>query len=334
MRHHAIWILGFAFLFAASLPAQTRSSTQKVIFDTDIGDDIDDAFALGLALSSTELQVLGVTTAWGNTELRAQLVSRMLCDLDLANIPVSAGPRTTANNGFTQAKWALQYQVPEKGWPDAITFTLGEIRKNPGEITLISVAPLTNVGKLIDTDPEMFRKLKRVVIMGGSIYRRYGDLGYSPDRGPEPEYNIKMDITSARKLLASGVPVYMMPLDSTQLKLQEIERNVLFTHGSALTDDLTLLYHQWSASTQNPTPTLFDAMAVAYAIDPNLCPTTAMRIEVDDAGFTRVTAGPPNTNVCLNSSSEQFFKFYIDRILKNNLGAHRSASTCAQQIAH
>src|SRR5581483_3962387 len=201
MRPSQVWTLvvffiaATSFLFAQS--SQPASTAQKVIFDTDIGDDIDDAFALGLAVSSPELQVLGVTTAWGNTGLRAQLAARMLCDLDLENIPVSAGPHTTANNGFTQAKWASQYRAPDEGWPDAIKFILDEIRQHPGEITLISVAPLTNVGKLIDTDTETFRRLKCVVIMGGSINRRYGDLGYLPDRGAEPEYNIKMDVASA-----------------------------------------------------------------------------------------------------------------------------------------
>lgn len=321
----SLLLLIAAFVFAQDSPRANdqgpKPVPQKVIFDTDIGDDIDDAFALGLAVSSPELRILGVTTAWGNTGLRAQLASRMLCDLGLSDIPVSAGPRTDSTNAFTQARWASQYKAPEQGWPDAITFTLDQIRRYPNQITLIAIAPLSNIGKLIDTDPDTFRKLKRVVMMGGSIYRRYGDLGYTPDRGPEPEYNIKMDVPAAKKLFASGVPLYVMPLDSTQLKLQEVERNIIFTHSSPLTDDLTLLYHQWSAATQNPTPTLFDAMAVAYAIQPDLCPTTLMHIEVDDNGLTRVSAGTPNTNVCLNSSSEKLFHFYVHRILND----HRSA---------
>jgi purine nucleosidase len=338
MRIHRICALVILFLGLASfcVAAQSANSTsnpQKVIFDTDIGDDIDDAFALGLAVSSPELKVLGVTTAWGNTKFRAQLSARLLCDFDLGDIPVSAGPRTNASNVFTQAKWASQYRAPENGWPDAVQFILDQIRRNPGEITLISVAPFSNVGKLIDTDPDTFRKLKRVVIMGGSIHRRYGDLGYLPDRGPEPEYNIKMDVPSARKLFASGVPTYMMPLDSTQLKLQEVERNIIFTHGSALTDDLALLYYQWSAATQNPTPTLFDAMAVAYAVEPDLCPTTPMHIEVDDSGLTRATSGTPNANVCLNSSSERFFHFYIQRILSNRMGSRHTTNVCGQRGA-
>ncbi len=295
--------------------ATAASGKQKIILDTDIGDDIDDAFALGLALSSPKLQVMGVTTAWGDTDLRARLAARFLVETDHSDVPVAAGPGTMAKSTFTQTRWASQFPEPQKGWPDAIDFVLNTIRRNPGQITLISIAPFSNVGALIDRDPATFRKLKKVVIMGGSIHRGYGDLGYTPDRGPSPEYNILMDISSARKLFASGVPLYVMPLDSTQLKLDLVKRNALFSQGTPLTDALTLLYHQWTSSTNNPTPTLFDPMAVSFAIDPSLCPTQAMRIAIDDKGYTRVEPGEPNANVCLQSDSDRFFHFYIPAVL-------------------
>ncbi len=73
-----------------------------------------------------------------------------------------------------------------------------------------------NVGAAIEKDPDTFRELKRVVLMGGSIKRGYGDIGYGPPHGPEPEWNILNDIPSAQKLFAAGVPLFVMPLDSTQ----------------------------------------------------------------------------------------------------------------------
>ncbi|MFZ0661841.1 MAG: nucleoside hydrolase [Acidobacteriaceae bacterium] len=301
----------------AAIAQDTVPRPQKVIFDTDIGDDIDDAFALGLLLSNPEVEVLGVTTDYGNTDLRARLVERYLCSVGKSDIPVAAGPRTPAKSVFTQARWAKWF--PDRQWPDAIDFTLNEIRKYPGQVTLISVSPLSNVGALIDRDPATFRKLKRVVIMGGSIRRGYGDLGYRRDRGPDPEYNILMDIPAAQKLFASRVPLYVMPLDSTQLKLDETRRNVIFSESKPLTDTLALLYHDWTASTLNPTPTLFDAMAAAYTLRPDLCPTTPMHIVVDDKGFTREEPGPANAQVCLQSNPNEFFKFYIHWILKQNL---------------
>ncbi len=295
--------------------AQAPAEKQKVIFDTDIGDDIDDAFALALAVSSPKLDVIGVTTAWGDTDLRARLAEHLLKAMGRGEIPVVAGPKTNAASTFTQARWARLEAEPSNGWPDATSFTLDAIRRNPGQITLIAIAPFSNVGALIDKDPATFRKLRKVVLMGGSIHRRYGDLGYFPDRGPEPEYNIVMDVASSKKLFTSGVPIEMMPLDSTQLKFDEVMRNTLFSQSTPTTDALLSLYEEWRASTGNPTPTLFDAMAVAEAIDPALCPTTPMHIEIDDKGFTRPVAGTPNAQVCLDSDSDRFFHFYIPAVL-------------------
>lgn len=293
----------------------TDSGVQKVILDSDIGDDIDDAFALALAESSPKLQLLGVTTAWGDTALRAQLTARFLRETGHADVPVYAGAATHANSIFTQAKWAGAGPKPANGWPNGVDFILDTIRKYPDQVTLISIAPFTNIGAAIERDPATFRKLRRVVIMGGSVRRGYGDLGYLPDHGPEPEYNVMMDIPAAQKLFTSGVPLYVMPLDSTQLKLDEVLRGILFSQDTRITNALLPLYEEWANSTQNPTPTLFDAMAVAAAIDPSLCPTQPMHIEVDEKGFTRETGGAPNANVCLASDSDRFFHFYVPAIL-------------------
>lgn len=330
MKHHISIALSLSLLLLSQGSAFAQSAVptrDKIIFDTDIGDDIDDAFALGLLLSSPEVDLLGVTTAYGNTHLRARLVKRYLCGVGECSIPVSVGPESASKSIFTQARWAERY--PDETRPDAISFILDAIRKNPAQITLISVAPLTNVGALIDRDPATFRKLKRVVIMGGSIRRRFGDLGYLPDRGPEPEYNIRMDIPAARKLFSSGVPLYVMPLDATLLELDEVKRDILFSQSTPLTDTLTLLYYQWTASTQNPTPTLFDAMAVAYALDPDLCPTQPMHILIDDKGYTRTEPGDANSNVCLQSSSDKFFDFYMHRVLNSKM--HSDPAQSAQR---
>ena len=72
------------------------------------------------------------------------------------------------------------------------------VRQHPCEITLIGIAPLTNLGAVLERDPATFKKLKRIVIMGGSIHQGYGDLGYAPNHGPDAEYNIAMDPPAAQ----------------------------------------------------------------------------------------------------------------------------------------
>ncbi len=292
---------------------QTVVTPQLVVIDTDIGDDIDDAFALALALRSPELRILGVTTAFGDTQLRARLVDRYLAAVGRSGIPVAAGVQTQTANPMTQAAYARR--SPEKAHSDGVAFLLDEIRLHPGQITLIAIGPLFNVQAAIARDPATFRKLKRVVMMGGSINRGY-DGKNGEHRPPDAEWNISRDPAGARALLASGVPVFMMPLDSTQIHLETTEREAIFAHGSALTDQLTLLYHQWMAGTDthSPTPTLFDPVAVTYSFRPDLCPTRPMRIEVDDKGFTRPVAGQPNLQVCLRSDERGFLGLLVNRI--------------------
>lgn len=316
---------------------QLAPSPQLVVLDTDIGDDIDDAFALALVLQSPELRLLGITTTFGDTELRARLVDRYLnaaaCG---SNIPVIPGLPTPHDNVFTQAAYASHQpdvgcvvSIPttnkeeeaaarERKHDDAAGFLLRQIRAHPGEITLIAIGPLFNIQAAIERDPATFRKLKRVVMMGGSIYRGYDDAKTGAHRPADAEWNISRDPAGARALLAAGVPVFMMPLDSTQIHLETPEREAIFAHGSPLTDQLTLLYHQWLAGTEGhpAAPTLFDPVAVAYAVRPELCPATPMRLEVDDKGFTRPVEGDANAQVCLQSDEKSFLELLLDRIAK------------------
>lgn len=303
------------FCFDQSSPP-SAAVPEKVIIDTDIGDDIDDAFAVALALRSPELQVLGITTTFGDTQTRAKLLDRFLAEAGRPDILVAAGVPTPPKGTFTQRRYAESGHFAKPSHPDAVAFLLDQIRRNPGQITLIAIGPLMNVGAAIDKDSAAFRKLKRVILMGGSIHRGYGDLGFGPPTPPQPEWNILNDILSAQKLFASGVPLFVMPLDATQLKLDEVKRAFLFSQGTPLTDALTLLYHQWGQQT----PTLFDPMTIAFLINPALCPVQPMHIRVDEKGFTRPDPGPPNApnppngQVCLDSSPDAFFRFLLPRL--------------------
>jgi inosine-uridine nucleoside N-ribohydrolase len=319
-------MFALCMLFSSLLSAQTGTSvsrsnaTERIIIDTDIGGDIDDAFAVGLALRSPEFQIVGISSAWGDTQLRARLLSRFLKETGRGDIPVAIGIARHPPGKvdvLTQALYA-QGGPADQNDPNAVDFILEQIKLHPGEITLIAIGPETNLGAAIDRDAATFRKLKRVVLMGGSVYRGYSQFNYGKTHGPDPEWNILCDIQAAQKVFGSGVPLYVMPLDSTQIKLQELERAEIFKAGTPLTDALLVLYTQWSRGTSQ-TPTLFDAVAVAYAIHPELCPATPIRLRVDDQAYTRVVEGTPNAQVCLRSSSDQFLEFFMPRIVAPGL---------------
>jgi purine nucleosidase len=303
-----------AFLIACgTAQAQPR---EKIIIDADIGDDIDDAFAVGLALSSPELQVLGFSASFGDTPTRAKMLDRMLGELGHSDIPVAQGLPANVNlSAFTQRRYAEGGPFARTSHLNSVDFILEQARKYPGQVTLVAIGPLPNIGGAIDKDLASFRKLKRVVIMGGSILTMFDPYGVAPPIAPHSEWNIKNDIASAQKLFNAGVPLQVLPLDSTaNLKLHEVARTALFAHGSMLTNILAGLYYEWSAYTRSPTPILYDPMTLASMLDPSLCPLTPMHITVDDAGNTKETPGAPNAQVCLHSDADAFLHFYVKRL--------------------
>src|SRR5580704_7642258 len=124
--------LAIGTLDPASAGAATSGSQsgmgQPVIIDTDVGDDIDDAFALTIALQDPRLEVIGITTAWGDTRTRTLLVRRLLTTLGRQNVVVAQGPATSSKTPFTQKKWAMGASDTSPA-PDALEFIRDLVRK-------------------------------------------------------------------------------------------------------------------------------------------------------------------------------------------------------------
>jgi purine nucleosidase len=318
-----IWIMvslffvidGFSGIALSEPSAAPSRKSEKIIIDTDIGTDIDDAFAVALALRSPEFDILGITTDSGDTEARAKILDRMLGEVGGQDIPVAVGAATALPWGATvdQKHYGETGRFARPTHPKAVDFILDQIRRYPGQITLVTIGPLSNIGALIDKSPETFHKLKRVVMMAGWIEPIKADYGNAPPSEPTPEYNILGDIGAAQKLFLSGIPLYVMPIDSTgHLALDETKRSEIFSQGTPLTDALTLQYHQWNGGV---TPVLFDAMTLAYILEPQLCPIQPMHIRIDDKGYSLAESGAPNAQVCLHSDADAFFRFYMSRLL-------------------
>jgi inosine-uridine nucleoside N-ribohydrolase len=286
-----------------------------VIIDTDVGDDIDDAFALTIALQDPRLEVLGITTAWGDTHTRVLLVRRLLATLGRRDVVVAEGPATADPTPFTQRRWALG-ATDNSAAPDAIGFIRAQARKRPGQITLVALAPLSNIEALQRRDPDALRQLRQVVMMGGSIHAGYNQGGVIPVSVPSAEYNVASAPQGLVILLQSRVPVRMFPLDSTQIKFDEVRRERLFAYGSPASDALALLYHQWRLlnSWGQVTPTLFDVVPVVWLLQPSSCPLTPMRIDVDPHGYTRPSEGEPNVAVCLAADESAIQRLVIDAL--------------------
>jgi inosine-uridine nucleoside N-ribohydrolase len=300
----------FATILLSACFAGAADSAAKIpiILDTDIGTDIDDAFALALIINSPELQLLGVTTVSGDTAARARLAAKLLWEAGgkWRQVPVVAG-EPGPPQPIDQARWADDFASPQILKESAVDFLRGQFHRRPGEITLVAIGELTNVAALLKTDPWVAKKIKRIVLMGGSIAR-----GYAPGSKAEPEWNIKSNPAAARAVFSSGIPILMAPLDVTaMLQLEAAARNRIFNHGTPVASALAVLYHLWNKET----PTLFDPMAVALLIKPDLCETEQLAVEVDAEGSTLVVKGKPaNATVGMRTDPAKFFEFYLSRV--------------------
>ncbi len=292
---------------AVDAASRGASSTRiPILLDTDIGTDVDDAFALALILNSPELELLGVTTVAGDTRARARLAAKLLSEAGRADVAVVAG-EPGKPQPIDQTRWADGFTSPQLRAEKALDFMRREIERRPGEITIVAIGELTNLAALLSSESSIGKRIKRIVLMGGSVER-----GYGSSSKPDAEWNIKSNPTAAQIVFSSGVPILMVPLDVTaMLQLDAAGRRRVFTRLTPLTNALTILYHLWG----NETPTLFDPMAVAMLIDPTLCETQQLAIEVDSQGFTRVAPDrPPNATVALDTDPARFFQFYLSRV--------------------
>jgi inosine-uridine nucleoside N-ribohydrolase len=293
-------------LMAVTFSAAARPKPIPIVLDTDIGSDIDDAFALALVIASPELDLRAVTTVSGDTQARARLAAKMLWEGGRRNVPVAAGAPGTKSD-VAQTRWADGFSSASLLSEKAVDLLKAEIDRGHGEVVIVAIGPLTNVAALLKQYPREKKKIKRIVLMGGSIAR-----GYYPGSGPTAEGNIASDVTAARIVLSSDIPILMAPLDVTaRLQLDAPHCKRIFAHSTPMTNALHAVHTLWGQTT----PTLHDPMAVSLLIDRHLCATKPLAVEIDDHGMTRSVKGKrPNAVVAVESDPARFIDFYMSRV--------------------
>ncbi|MDB5313300.1 MAG: hypothetical protein JWO38_7502 [Gemmataceae bacterium] len=314
---------------AVALPATSASAVPAklpVLIDTDIGADVDDAFALALAVASPEIELVGVTTVGrgpgrdphvrqvrdDRDEDRAWLVCRFLTQVGVKTVPAAPG-------ADPQPKSAVDGQVQYRRHPAAIfnrtakpvTESAVELmarlaNEHDGNLTIVAIGPLTNVARFIQEHSAAAKKVRRVVVMGGSVA-----VGYDGKPTPEPEWNILSDVPAAKVVFASGLPLTVIPLDATAtVKLGKEAREKLFAAHTPLTYQVQNLYELWDKDT----PVLFDPVAVAAAFGDQFLTMKDLRLEVDDKGMTLPRDGKPTARVAVGVKAAGFVNWYVDRV--------------------
>jgi purine nucleosidase len=302
-------------ILLSGLTLNLSAQKQKVIFDCDLGDDIDDAYALALLLSSPELDILGVVMDYGNTPKRGQIACRMLYETGRENIPVIVGRKTT-DKISNQFFWGDAFDKVQPVKQTAADFIIGQLKKYPNEVILITVGPVPNMSDILDKDPDALKLAKHIYSMFGSFY-----MGYGSSPIPSAEWNVRGEVEASKKFVSAGAKITYAGLDITtfvNLKYELIE--LLNNRKSPLTDAVVSLYSLWGLGRSKPEPVLFDAVAVSMVIWPELFQTRKAFIKVTDEGYTVIDESKePNCEIGISINTKEFFNRYIDRLMKQNL---------------
>jgi purine nucleosidase len=290
----------------------------KLLLDTDIGTDIDDAYALAMLIHSP-IDLIGVSTVTGDTLTRAKLAAGLLRIGGREDVRIFAGP--PSRGVLTQAEWVADQPVPAieqdpEKMADYYWQAIDTYEK--GELCIAAIGPLTNIASIRSRNPTRFDERVRLLYMGGSLYRGYMGL-----RVAMPEYNIAADRKASRSLLDGSVEMDIFPLDSTQdLKFPEPLWNTLQERAasdplSRALVELTLLFKRRFLGA---TPVMFDPATLAILLDPGIGTFTALDLTLNSFGMTRIRRQSRGEIFCkrvyLQLDREKFYRLFSERILQ------------------
>lgn len=310
----------------------------KVILDTDIGTDVDDLLALTFLLNSPEVELLGVTAAYGDTFVRGKLAYRALSLAGRESIPVTLGDTQTLLRNRTifwpghEGKNAKIEEIPDTVFSkqNAVDFMLETIRKHPGEVILCGVAPLTNIAQAIISDPETMSKVKYIVMMGGVF--GFDDVTLSL---PVVEHNFRSDPEAARVVFNSDLPITLFPLDvtlKTPFMREDLEQ--LRVRTQPLTSLLVQEIETWLEVIKKLAGRdychLHDPLAAASIVDPGIVThTVATSLKIECQG--ELTSGASisdssrkaNVQVVTGIDLSRFYGLFMERIQQGQIALQK-----------
>lgn len=269
-----------------------RGKKIPVIYDTDIGGDIDDTWALAMLLMCPELDVRLVVSDSGNDVYRARILAKMLQTVGRTDIPVGIGAQKADKPG-PQSDWVGDYrlsQYPGKVYEDGVGATIETIMDSPDPITLVCVGPVPNVSAALDREPGIAKRA-RFVGMHGSVRRGYGNRPK-----PAAEYNVRAAPKALQAVFAAPWDITITPLDTCGIvHLKGSKYQKVHQCQQPGTQALMENYRVW-AKHQDPSgkridpakrsSTLFDTVAVYLAYSEDLTVMEELPIRVDDKGLT------------------------------------------------
>ncbi|URE46729.1 Inosine-uridine preferring nucleoside hydrolase [Musa troglodytarum] len=291
-----------------------KAERKKIIIDTDPG--IDDAMAIFVALNSPEIEVIGLTTIYGNvyTTLATRNALHLLEVAERSDVPVAEGSHVTIMKGtklriadFVHGSDGLGNQnfPPPKGKAideSAATFLIEKASQFPGEVTVVALGPLTNIALAIENDPEFPKKIGQIVILGGAFC-------VNGNVNPAAEANIFGDPDAADIVFTCGADILAVGINVThQVVLTDADYEKLAQSESKLAQYLCKIlgiyfsYHREAYAIKGVY--LHDPTALLAAVNPSLLTYTEGVVRVQTCGITRGMTIFDNTKKRYGESTE------------------------------
>ena len=316
------------------------SARRRIVLDTDMGTDADDALCLALALASPELEVVAVTTVSADTRRRAAIARRLLDLAGRSDVPVHAGlssPRTPDANFLwlgDEGDFLLARDEPVAGisGEPAVDALIRLLRAEDG-LEIVAVGPLTNLAAAIERDPSVAGRIARLTVMGGHIRRvAYGDHEFPHG----VDYNLCSDGASSRRVLSAGMPIRLVTADVTLATWLRPEDLAAFDaidtpfHAAiaaairAWTPHMRDIFGGMGAPIgPHNVAFLHDPLALASVYDESFCDFEDLAIEpsLGDGPFRTIErdAASPATRPmrCATAvDAERFRRHFVDRIVR------------------
>ncbi len=272
----------------------------KIVFDTDIGSDIDDAYALVLALNSPEIEIKAILTNNSNVEVKAQIARAFT-----KRIPIF--------KGVEKDKGVLTTTIGDKEYkPHPLEKNLDFFKED--DLIYVSLGSLSNLAFFLKNGI----KFKKVIIMGGSIR-----FDYKGRDKKVKEWNLGCDIDATREVFNSDLDILLVPLDITwnlelneenieKIKMSSKQTSILLTKH--LNEMREYLFKKFNIASKKPV--LHDPLAVYASFENKLFSSINLNLSIDKEGFLNIDENGKNIEVINKLEKDKFINLFIERILK------------------
>ena len=291
-----------------------------MILTTDIGDDIDDTWALGFLLKCPELDLKLVVGDYGKREYRARLLAKFLQTVGRSKIPIGMGIDGEPRGNGPQRAWLKDYDLgsyPGRIHPDGVQAMIDTVMQSRDPVTIIAIGPMPNVAAALEREPRI-AKAARFVGMYGSVRK-----GYGGSTTPTPEWNVKANPRACQQAFTAPWPMTITPLDSCGIvKLDGDRYRRVRDSRDPMASAIIENYRIWSQANkgrnqaaETSSSVLFDTVAVYLAFSQNFCTMERLGIRVTDDGSTLIDKHAKRMDVATDwKSLDGYLDFLVNRL--------------------